>query len=153
LTLSPEDGTSNETVTIPSVGVGKVLQVVNVPYNIQLQTTSTGWSNAISGSITPKSATSRLYVQFSTSYFIDAQEESYLIIADITNNIDYTDFYKLRQELWTSCVISGSYASNNTSTRTIAVKARKYSGASTFYLGTGGTNCGLMTITEVEVAA
>ena len=27
LILSPEDGTSTETVTIPSVGVGKVLQV------------------------------------------------------------------------------------------------------------------------------
>ena len=29
LILSPEDGTSTETVTIPSVGVGKVLQVVH----------------------------------------------------------------------------------------------------------------------------
>ena len=37
LTISPEDGATNETVTIPSVGVGKVLQVQHYKQQTSLQ--------------------------------------------------------------------------------------------------------------------
>lgn len=65
LTLSPEDGTSNETVTIPSVGVGKVLQVL---YD---ETTTVGVMSAAHPAltdvgceitITPSSASSKILI-------------------------------------------------------------------------------------------
>ena len=44
LTIAPEDGTSNETVTIPSVGVGKVLQVVNWSVGPTAVSTAGSWA-------------------------------------------------------------------------------------------------------------
>lgn len=62
LTLSPEDGATNETVTIPSVGVGKVLQVVE-GFNGTYQgfNGTSGWLD-LTATITPLSATSRILV-------------------------------------------------------------------------------------------
>jgi hypothetical protein len=80
LTISPEDGTSNETVTIPSVGVGKVLQVVTS------STTAGGATNGSSPAynagynlfatpFTPKSSNSTIIVQTSDVYI--GEESNY----------------------------------------------------------------------------
>ena len=77
LTLSPEDGTSNETVTIPSVGVGKVLQMQYVTQDTEITTTTTMNYNSplptvsqgtevCSINFTPVSDSSTIYVQFTT---------------------------------------------------------------------------------------
>ena len=67
LTIAPEDGTSTETVTIPSVGVGKVLQVAttatSTPISIGAQTTA----QLLSLQFTPVSPTSKIYVAYTTS--------------------------------------------------------------------------------------
>ena len=67
LILSPEDGTSTETVTIPSVGVGKVLQVVTteVPSTAHISTTSTSYTEAPSNysvTITPTKIGTKMIV-------------------------------------------------------------------------------------------
>ena len=50
LTLSPEDGATNETVTIPSVGVGKVLQVATKTFSTtSVATTVVAPTMAITG--------------------------------------------------------------------------------------------------------
>lgn len=70
LILSPEDGTSTETVTIPSVGVGKVLQVVSYDDTTYRNLNSTSFvGTGIKVSITPKEATSKLYVAISLAGF------------------------------------------------------------------------------------
>jgi hypothetical protein len=63
LILSPEDGTSTETVTIPSVGVGKVLQVVEATSTVTGHSSnSSAWANSSLGAnITPTSSTSIIY--------------------------------------------------------------------------------------------
>jgi hypothetical protein len=68
LILSPEDGTSTETVTIPSVGVGKVLQVVQAKGSTGRQIyTSSSYLTILSASITPSSATSKILVSVHSS--------------------------------------------------------------------------------------
>jgi hypothetical protein len=63
LTIAPEDGTSTETVTIPSVGVGKVLQVVRpTALTSALQTTSTSPITLWEKTVTPMSTNSVFYV-------------------------------------------------------------------------------------------
>jgi hypothetical protein len=64
LILSPEDGTSTETVTIPSVGVGKVLQMVQTSgFNTEATGTSNNWMNSnIVLSITPTRADSKIVI-------------------------------------------------------------------------------------------
>lgn len=72
LILSPEDGTSTETVTIPSVGVGKVLQVVTYTKHGQVANSSdTNIATGLAVTITPKSTTSKLIVTYKAS--IDTQ--------------------------------------------------------------------------------
>ena len=66
LLIQPEDGTSTETVTIPSAGVGKILQVVQdktqptESYSIA-QGTSGAWSN-LEASLTTKGDNSSIIV-------------------------------------------------------------------------------------------
>jgi hypothetical protein len=63
LLIQPEDGTSTETVTIPSVGVGKVLQVVRpTALTSALQTTSTSPITLWEKTVTPVSTNSVFYV-------------------------------------------------------------------------------------------
>lgn len=47
LTLAPEDGTTTETVTIPSFGVGKVLQVKEAGWDSSTATTISGYTNTV----------------------------------------------------------------------------------------------------------
>jgi hypothetical protein len=68
LILSPEDGTSTETVTIPSVGVGKVLQVVQTAVTGASAYNGTdGWLGigVLTTNITPTSSTSKILVEVS----------------------------------------------------------------------------------------
>ena len=68
LTISPEDGTSTETVTIPSVGVGKVLQVIQAKGLTGRQIyTSSSYLTILSASITPSSTTSKILVSVHSS--------------------------------------------------------------------------------------
>ena len=64
LLIAPEDGTSTETVTIPSVGVGKVLQVVQATSTTSTSTAATNTWTGVAGtaSITPTSTTSKILV-------------------------------------------------------------------------------------------
>lgn len=68
LTLEPEDGTSTETVTIPSVGVGKVLQVVNAEYHTWTEFgsgTQASWNiTGLEATITPTASSSKILVMF-----------------------------------------------------------------------------------------
>ena len=62
LTIAPEDGTSNETVSIPSAGVGKILQVMQAVKTDTFNTSSNGTFVDVSGlsvTITPTSASSK----------------------------------------------------------------------------------------------
>lgn len=65
LTIAPEDGTSTETITIPSVGVGKVLQVVSANFTNQLS--GSGSFDVLSVNITPTNSTSKFFISFSGS--------------------------------------------------------------------------------------
>ena len=67
LILSPEDGTSTETVTIPSVGVGKVLQVVEAKMTYGV-TTSAAQATLVEASITPSSTSSKIIIAASTGF-------------------------------------------------------------------------------------
>ena len=78
LILSPEDGTSTETVTIPSVGVGKVLQVVNHVNSLN-QGISSGSGVFVAtntaATITPLRSDSKIVVFVAQSYFHDGTSE------------------------------------------------------------------------------
>lgn len=81
LTIAPEDGSTSETVTIPSVGVGKVLQVVN-----SINTTSITKSGSVEGehdislsaAITPKSATSKILIFISYQTWVQTSSGNVL---------------------------------------------------------------------------
>lgn len=77
LTLSPEDGATNETVTIPSVGVGKVLQVVKVGDNAQTNvTTSGGWVTLATGSKTITALGSNSSYAYSVTFSYESDQTS-----------------------------------------------------------------------------
>jgi hypothetical protein len=81
LTISPEDGTSTETVTIPSVGVGKVLQVVNATNATQIAksgTVSGEHDLSLSASITPMSSTSKILIFISYQTWIQGSTNTTL---------------------------------------------------------------------------
>jgi hypothetical protein len=65
LLIQPEDGTSTETVTIPSVGVGKVLNVETITYNVSdTETTSSSLVALASHSYTPVATNSIIHVTY-----------------------------------------------------------------------------------------
>jgi hypothetical protein len=74
LLIQPEDGTSTETVTIPSVGVGKVLQVVSLKDNTATNiTTSNAWVD-VGGTtqyLTLKDSSGSLVINYALSAEID----------------------------------------------------------------------------------
>jgi hypothetical protein len=105
LILSPEDGTSTETVTIPSVGVmaanaptGKVLQVVEATTNTTVTIDSTGtWvDTTLSASITPSSANSKIIVQSLNRYWNDRWGGEFRILRNgtqiVAEGISYANY-------------------------------------------------------------
>ena len=87
LILSPEDGTSTETVTIPSVGVGKVLQVVQGELLTSFSTTSGAWNwtdTGLTASITPASSGSKILVR--VSYNLRNSVDGYNIYTALNRN-------------------------------------------------------------------
>lgn len=72
LTLTPEDGTSTETVSIPSVGVGKILQVKSITKRDHQAISGSGDStfvdiSGLSLAITPTSSNSKILIMGSVS--------------------------------------------------------------------------------------
>ena len=54
---------NNNTLTLPSFGFGKVLQVVQYTHNTQVTTSSTSYvTTGLTGSITPSSSTSKVFI-------------------------------------------------------------------------------------------
>jgi len=69
LILSPEDGTSTETVTIPSVGVGKVLQTKTNQYTTNYSSSSSSWVKThISLDFTPIASDSTIILFITYGY-------------------------------------------------------------------------------------
>ena len=72
LTIAPEDGTSTETVTIPSVGVGKVLQMKDYAWgNTTNSTTRDSWVDLYTFQFTPVASNSEFVIHFSSSTMVN----------------------------------------------------------------------------------
>ena len=80
LTIAPEDGTSTETVTIPSVGVGKVLQVQTFTDSTFSMSSSNLWIDYKYFSFTPLSSSSTIHVTLSVSVLNEANNSTDLYL-------------------------------------------------------------------------
>jgi hypothetical protein len=105
--IEPQSGTSltlgasGDTITIPSgatltnsgtaTGFGKVLQVISANNVIERATTSTSFvtaSNTLTINITPSSASSKIYINVTSSMYVDAvgaAQGYFTIFRDATN--------------------------------------------------------------------
>lgn len=150
LLIQPEDGTSTETVTIPSVGVGKVLQVVHDQTTVW-GAVNGGGPNEASGlllssvNFTPKSTASKIIVITST---IMAHEHSNS--GDIGWLGAWADQYQIgvnsataRYSSFAGSLNAGHYSLSHsidswgTTQRTIRVRAGCTAG--TFYINYNGS--------------
>jgi hypothetical protein len=164
LTLTPEDGTSTETVSIPSVGVGKVLQVLTYQHDSgTITTTSDGnVSTGISLTITPKATDSKIICtltggfQTFSSTSVQGVTSIYRSINGGTfSNLDYIDAFYAATGDWIPH--SGQYVDttfNTTAPVTYTVYMRSRSSLGTYYFhqDVGGVS-GTMVFTLMEVAA
>lgn len=163
LTLSPEDGTSNETVTIPSVGVGKVLQVVQTVHTSQLSSTSNSFvATGITASITPQSTTSKIIVMYDVQWQIDTtpssgglglqiyRNGSFLIGDDTGYRTAYTQLSAVGDRPRGRASFTYLDSPSSTSTQTYELWWATWDAATT-YISEGGTTPS--TITLMEVAA
>jgi len=166
LTLSPEDGTSTETVTIPSVGVGKVLQtaISQLPVTSTPSTTSSLWvQSGFNCSIIPKAIGSTLLIFM--SYTAGTSTGSPYIGIGINgltpDQIGPTNvFHQVQTDYaWASFSAHGTLIKEYVTTSLDPVVANLYFAndvGGTVYLnrsGTGGPGRGVCTITIMEVAA
>lgn len=180
LILSPEDGTSTETVTIPSGGVmaadtptGKILQIqqsVKVD-NSTFSLSNTWQASGLSVSITPTSASSKILVMYTLQFGDNGQTAypggrlmrngSVLSGAIATDSVNkqgtsaggWTGSSSMVQVTGTQYVDSPA----TTSTLTYSVDVTGYGGR-TFYINHNHGNdanhvAGISTITVMEVAA
>jgi|DEB0MinimDraft_3_1074331.scaffolds.fasta_scaffold98567_2 hypothetical protein len=167
--ISPRSGTdvtlgdSGDTITVPSgatitnsgtaTGFGKVLQVVTATDSTRRTTTSTSWvtsSNTLSVTITPSSASNKIFIELNTSLFGVGLRTYTTIFRDSTNLGDAT--YGMSQSTTGSWVGLGmSYLDSPSSTSAITYQFywQNGGGASTAYMN--GDN-GTASITAFEIA-
>jgi hypothetical protein len=159
LILSPEDGTSTETVTIPSVGVGKVLQVVNHKFIANTITTSTSYIDVQGSSITftPRSSASDLIIVaeiHSNTYGPNSAQGLGFVIVHDGAVIDYHggnyEHYGANQ-LVTRLTKTSSVSSSTVNPRTIKLQMASYNSGSTAQINSG--NQFYSNIIVMEVAA
>lgn len=70
--LTPQDGTSTETVTIPSVGVGKILNMETYYNTTAYYSSSSSWMTHWTQTYTPLSASSTILVILSLNVLTEA---------------------------------------------------------------------------------
>lgn len=157
LTLSPEDGTSNETVTIPSVGVGKVLQVVTHKFTDTTVTTSTLYTDVQGSSIafTPKDESSQLIIVaeiHSNTYGPNsAQGLGFVIVHDGAVLDYYNGNYEHygQNQLVTRLTKTSSVSASTINSRTIKLQMASYNSGSTASINSSNTFYSNITVMEV----
>lgn len=156
LTLSPEDGATNETVTIPSVGVGKVLQEVSQSWSTSTSITSTSFvSTPYSLSVTPLSQNSKFIVSFTGGgmYTTTANAGYGTIYRDSTNLGSGVNGLERQKSSATYVITPHSMeiadAPNTFNSITYAVYGRSEDGTSVAFHNVG---YGYVTLTVMEVA-
>ena len=162
LILSPEDGTSTETVTIPSVGVGKVLQVVGMSTSTQASTSSATWTDVpnFSLSITPTSATSKILVLVDGQFGHNENTQTHSVRLLRDSNYIYGGSHGTKAgggSGWTSSItiIGGiTYLDSPATTSTVTYKLQYYTEQTIMYFNKSQDGRGYASsITLVEVAA
>ena len=163
LILSPEDGTSTETVTIPSVGVmaadastGKVLNLKTYYNNNYSISASGAWVTHWSPSYTPVSATSTLHVIFSYHILNEGSNMTDLFVDwRGANGQFYMSFGKAGSlSGWNSMNNSATYTapSGGTTAANFSVQYRS-NGANSYINYNGGSGYATSTFTIIEVEA
>ena len=131
---------------------GKVLQVVSATDSTARSTTSTSFvtaSNTLSVSITPSSASSKIFIALSSSIQGSGTNSFYYTIYRDSTNIGATDgMQRLYSALYTPMALSVLDAPSTTSATTYQVYMKTNGG--TAYLNSGGL---LGTITAMEIGA
>jgi len=164
LILSPEDGTSTETVIIPSVGVGKVLQVLTYQHDTgDITTTSDGnVSTGVSLTITPKASNSKIICTLTGGQ----QNESVSNVQGVTSIyrsinggayglLDYIDAYQASEQSWlahSGCYVDTTHNTTSPITYTVYMRSRSSLGTYYFHHDLGGVS-GTLVFQVMEVAA
>ena len=174
--IEPQSGTSltlgasGDTITIPSgatltnsgtaTGFGKVLQVVTATDNTFRSTTSTTFvtaSNTLSLSITPSSASSKIFITYSSNGYKNGNNQfSYVtIFRDATNigdaNGGLNGMIVGADDL--AVRFAGSILDSPNTTSAITYEVRIRTSAGTFYFNYPGTGQVMASITAFEIGA
>lgn len=130
LIITPEDGTSTETVTIPSVGVGKVLQVVHATQESEVVIASDTFSNVMTAQITPLSSSSKILIRVDAQANRNGADNGYgiQILADgvviATSGSGYVAYDASSAGSRMSSTFQEYHSPNTTSTITYTFQAR-----------------------------
>lgn len=159
LIITPEDGTSTETVTIPSVGVGKVLQVASNNFSSGTHYTTTSSTYVSAGSIfslgiTPVSTNSKLIVHINIGMAYTPAGNDLRYRVDVNGSVldsSTYDNYIFAASTSKYDPVSFQYIYNNTDTssKTFNLQVMSGNSAQAYYFH-GGTRYSI-TITEVAV--
>jgi len=148
-------GKSGDTINLASgatAGFGKVLQVVTATDDTQRSTTSTSFvtaSNTLSISITPSSASNKVYVVATTSMFSPSGQTAFATIFKDSTNLGtaLSGMVQTTGNIWSGCPISILNSPNTTSSITYQLYWRVSGG--TGYLN---GDAGRASITAFEIA-